>query len=89
MSVIVIMLIIVSGIVVLIMRLCMNSKRPERCASEYMKEGSWKLTRHQDAFLYSNISKIRKQDPPENNGGGSSAHHSSSGRSHGGGGGKF
>lgn len=81
--------IVVSGVVVLIMRLCMNSKRPERCASVYMKEGSWKLTQQRDIFLYSNISKIRKQDPPENKGGGSSVHHSSNGRSHGGGGGKF
>ena len=80
---------IVSGIVVLIMRLCMNTKHPERCASVYMKEGSWKLTQHRDIFLYSNISKIKKQDPPESKGGGSSVHHSSSGRSHGGGGGKF
>lgn len=81
--------IVVSGIVVLIMRLCMNTKRPERCATVYLKDGSWKLTQHRDVFLYSNITKVRKQDPPENKGGGSSVHRSSSGRSHGGGGGKF
>ena len=77
---------IISGIVVLIMRLCMSTKRPQRCASAYIKEGSWKLTQHRDVFLYSNVSKVRKQ---ENNGGGSSTHRSSSGRRHGGGGGKF
>lgn len=81
--------IIVSGVVILIMRLCMNTKRPRRCASEYLKEGSWNLIQHHDLFLYSNVTKTRKQDPPKNSGGGSSIHRSSSGRSHGGGGGKF
>ena len=81
--------IVVSGIVILIMRLCMFTRRPQRCASAYIKEDSWKLTQHRDVFLYSNISKIRKQEPHKNSGGGSSVHHSTSGRSHGGGGGKF
>ena len=54
-----------------------------------MVKGSWKLTQHRDLFLYSNVSKVRKQDPPKNSGGGSSVHRSTSGRSHGGGGGKF
>lgn len=79
----------VSGVVVLIMRLCMNTKHPKRCASEYMTDGSWKLTLHNDIFLYSNVTKTKKQDPPKNTGGGSSVHRSSSGRRHGGGGGKF
>lgn len=79
----------VSGIVVLIMRLCMSTNRPQRCASVYIKEGSWKLTQHRDVFLYSNVTKVRKQEPPQNNGGGSSTHRSSSGSRHGGGGGKF
>lgn len=79
----------VSGIVVFIMRLCMNTKRPKRSAGEYLVDGSWNLTQHRDLFLYSNVSKVRKQDPPKNSGGGSSVHRSSSGRRHGGGGGKF
>ena len=81
--------IVAAGITVLIMRLCMITKRPRRSASEYMVKGSWKLTQHRDLFLYSNVSKVRKQDPPKNSGGGSSVHKSSGGRSHGGGGGKF
>ena len=81
--------IVAAGIVLLIMRMSMNSKRPQRCASIYMKEGSWKLTQHQDMFLYSNVTKTRKQEPPKNSGGGSSVHRSSGGRSHGGGGGRF
>ena len=78
--------IVVSSIVVLIMRLCMFTRRPQRCASAYIKEGSWKLTQHRDIFLYSNVTKVRKEEPSEDSGGGSSVHHSSSGRSHGGGG---
>lgn len=81
--------IVAAGITVLIMRLCMNTKRSRRSAGEYMVNGSWKLTQHRDLFLYSNVSKVRKQDPPKNSGGGSSVHRSTSGRSHGGGGGKF
>ena len=78
-----------AGITVLIMRLCMNTKRPRRSAGEYMVNGSWNLSQHQDLFLYSNVTKTRKQDPPKSSGGGSSVHRSSGGRSHGGGGGKF
>lgn len=81
--------IVISGVVVFIMRLSMNTKRAQRCAGEYVKDGSWNLTQHRDVFLYSNVTKTRKQDPPKNTGGGSSVHRSSGGRSHGGGGGKF
>ena len=81
--------IVISGVVVLIMRLSMNTKRAQQCAGEYMVEGSWKLTQRRDIFLYSNVTKTRKQEPPQNTGGGSSVHRSSSERRHGGGGGKF
>ena len=81
--------IVAAGIAILVMRLSMNTKRSQRCASEYVKAGSWKLTQHSDIFLYSNVTKTRKQEPPKNTGGGSSVHRSSSVRSHGGGGGKF
>jgi len=81
--------IIVSGVVILIMRLSMNTRRAQRTASVYLKDGSWNLTQHQDIFLYSNVTRTRKQDPPKSSGGGSSVHRSSGGRSHGGGGGKF
>ena len=80
--------IVVAGIVILIMRSSMNTKRAKRSASEYMKAGSWKVTEHRDLFLYSRVTKTAK---PQNttSGGGSSVHHSSGGRSHGGGGGRF
>jgi len=82
---------IVAAVAVLIMRASMNTKRSQHSAEEYMKAGTYALTRHQDLFLYSQVSKQRK---PENNNtggssGGSGVHRSSSGRSHGGRGGKF
>jgi len=81
--------IVISGIVVFIMRLSMNTRKAQQCASEYMIDSSWNLTQHSDVFLYSNVTKTRKQEPPKNTGGGSSVHRSSGGRRHGGGGGKF
>lgn len=80
---------IAAGATVGVMAAAMNSKRPQRSASGYLKAGSFHLSRHQDLFLYSNVSKTRRPEPSGNSGGGSSVHRSSSGRSHGGGGGKF
>ena len=75
------------GISILVMRLLMNTKRRQRSASAYLKQGSWKLHTHRDIFLYSNVTKKRRQQNTTS--GGSSVHSSSGGRSHGGGGGKF
>ena len=75
------------GITVLVMRSTMNSKRSQRGASVYLKDGSWKLHTHHDIYLYSNVTKTRRQQ--NTSGGGSSVHRSSGGRSHGGGGGRF
>ena len=72
-----------------IMRASMNTKRSQRGAAEYMKPGSYHLIKHQDLFLYSNITKTRRQENKPSSGGGSSVHRSSGGRRHGGGGGKF
>ena len=78
------------GITVLIMRSTMNTKRSQRGASVYLKDGSWNLHTFRDLYLYSNVTKTRKQQNTSgSSGGGSSVHRSSSGRSHGGGGGKF
>lgn len=79
---------LVAGISIFLMRYCMNSKRPQRSASEYMEEGSWSLLQSRDLYLYSNVTKTRRQQSKSNSGG-SSVHRSSGGRSHGGGGGKF
>lgn len=80
---------IIAAVTVFVMRSVMNTKRPQPAASCYMREHSFNLRRCQDLFLYSNISKIRRQENSSASGGGSSVHHSASGRSHGGGGGKF
>jgi len=76
------------GITVFIMRRMMDDKNRQRGAAVYMKEGSFHLNTRRDLFLYSNVSKTRKQQNTSS-GGGSSVHRSSGGRSHGGGGGKF
>lgn len=78
-----------AGISIWVMRSSMNTKRPQRSASSYQKEGSYHLQQHQDLFLYSNISKRPRPQNTSGQGGGSSLHRSSSGRSHGGRGGKF
>ena len=75
-----------SGIVILIMRSSMNTKRQQRGAAEYMTPGSYHLRTRQDIFLYSNVTKTPRQ---QNTNSGGSSHMSSSGRSHGGGGRKF
>lgn len=80
-----------AAVTVLIMRASMNTKRMQHSACDYMKPGSFHLRTHQDIFLYSNVSKVRRQQNNNSGhgGGGSSVHTSSGGRSHGGGGGKF
>lgn len=78
---------IAATVVILIMRSSMNTKRQQHGASGYLKAGSFHLNRHQDLFLYSNVSKVRRQQNTSK--GGSSVHRSSSGRRHGGGGGRF
>ena len=59
-------------------------------ANQYLLEKSIKITRNEDNFINSHLSKV--YDPPSSSssgGGGSSTHRSSSGRSHGGGGRRF
>lgn len=81
---------VIGGITVLIMRACMNTKRPQRSAGSYLNDSSYHLRTNQDLFLYSNVTKTRiQQESSSSGGGGSSVHTSSSGRTHGGGGGKF
>ena len=81
---------VVGGITVLIMRACMNTKRPQRSAGSYLNDSSYHLRTNRDLFLYSNVTKTRiQQESSSSGGGGSSVHTSSSGSSHGGGGGKF
>jgi len=78
----------VAAIVLLIMSGMMNTKRKQRSATDYVAKDSYRLNGYSDLFLYSNVTKVARQDN-SSSGGGSSTHSSSSGRSHGGGGGKF
>ena len=69
-----------------IMRAKLKTVRFKAGAADYLKKGSFELTRSNDIYLYKNVTrKVR----PKNDSGGSSTHRSSSGRSHGGRGGKF
>lgn len=74
-------------VAILIMRGSMNTKNPQRSAADYAKQDSFHLCTRQDIFLYSQVSKIKRQENSSQ--GNSSVHRSSSGRSHGGRGGKF
>lgn len=78
---------VTAGVSLGIMAYSMNTKRRQPAAGTYMEAGSFHLSRNQDLFLYSRVSKTRRQE--SSSGGGSSTHRSSGGRSHGGGGGKF
>ena len=81
--------VIVAGISVLVMRFSMNTKRSQSAASVYMNDNSYRLIQKQDLYLYSKVTKVKRQQNNTSSGGGSSVHRSSGGRSHGGGGGKF
>jgi len=73
-----------------IVKLVKNSYRPvqfSRSAANYLMDGSLRVTQQYDHFLYSTVSKVRRES--NSGSGGSSTHTSSSGSSHGGGGGKF
>lgn len=82
---------IVAAITLFTMRSKMNTTKRQTGAGSYLVPGSYDLTRRQDIFLYSHVSKTRRADTNSNgsHGGGSSVHHSSGGSRHGGGGGKF
>ena len=80
------------GIVLLVLRGQMNTAVAQSGAGSYLNPGSFDIRRHQDIYLYSNVSRQRKPDPNQSargHGGGSRVHRSSSGRSHGGGRGRF
>lgn len=80
------------AITVGVMYATMNTRRRQHSAEEYLKDNSYNLRVHRDVFLYSQVSKTRRETNSGSGGsrgGGSSVHRSSSGRSHGGRGGKF
>lgn len=79
---------VAAAITVMIMSGTMNTKRKQHSAGDYVRQGSYDLKNRQDIFLYSNVSKV-KREQNNSSGGGTSVHRSSSGRSHGGRGGRF
>jgi len=66
----------------------MNTALPQRAAAVYMIPGSLAFKVKRDVFLYSTVTKTRRQTETTSGGGGG-MHTGSSGRSHGGGGGKY
>lgn len=78
---------VIAFIATAIMRSKLKSVRSKAGATDYVRNGSFRVTRSRDFFLYRTVS--RRARPKNENSGGSSTHTSSSGRSHGGGGGKF
>lgn len=82
-----------ASVTLLIMRMNMNTFRQQSNATTYLPSGAFHLTHNQDVFLYSRVTKTRRDTDSSGgsrrSGGGSSTHRSSSGRSHGGRSGKF
>ena len=73
-------------IVAFSMKSALHTERRQYGAVQYVDKKGLKVTHASDIYLYSTISRVRRQ---ENNGpGGSRMHTSSSGRGHGGGGGR-
>lgn len=60
-------------------------------AQEYVRDGSFRVTRQRDVFLYRTVSRIRKEKPADSKGGGGggATHRTSSGGRAGGRGGSF
>ena len=79
---------LIAFIATAIMRSRLKSVRSKSGATDYVREGSFRVTRSNDLFLYRRVTR-RARPKDTGSGGGSSTHRSSSGRSHGGGGGKF
>lgn len=82
---------IVSFISVSMMKSELKSVASQSGAANYVKGGSFNLTKTNDIYLYRNVSKTRRAETNSSSGhhGGSTTHHSSSGRSFGGRGGRF
>ena len=75
-------------ITVIVMVSKMNTAKLQTNAGNYLKKGSFRMHRHTDQFLYSQVTK-RSKPKESTSSGGSSVHRSSGGVSHGGRGGKF
>lgn len=79
----IIIAIAVGIITILVMRNAMNNAKPQKNATNYIRNGSFNLTLSRDMYLYSTVRRVAK---PKSN---SSSRSGGGGRSHGGGGGRF
>lgn len=83
---------VISLVVTGFVRLGLHSVYSRSEADSYMKQGSLRLTREHELFLYRTVTKTEKPKESSSSGsssGGSTTHTSSSGSTHGGKGGKF
>ena len=78
----------VGFIVVHVWKKGMDTALPQRAASAYVVPGSLAFNVRRDDFLYSTVTRTRRQTQQGSSGGGG-IHTGSSGRSHGGGGGRY
>jgi len=76
-------------IVVQVWKKGMNTALPQRAAGVYVVPGSLAFKVKADNFLYSTVTRTRRQTESNSSGGGGGIHTGSSGRSHGGGGGRY
>lgn len=79
---------IVSGIVITVLSIQLKSVAPKESAQDYVRAGSFHLTKKSDIFLYRTVEK-EKIEHESSSGGGSSTHTTSDGGTAGGTGGKF
>ena len=78
--------VIISLVIVLMIKSKYKPVRLKAEANDYLVQGSLNLKESYDRFLYTHVTRTRRE---KDSGGGSSTHTSSSGSSHGGGGGSF
>ena len=76
---------VIGLIVTAVMKRGMKTARPQRLAADYVRPGSFKLTRKMDLYLYRTRTRVRVQSSNSSSGGRSGG----GGGSRGGGGGKF
>lgn len=75
---------VIAAVVLLVLFGQLRSVGIEKTAQEYVREGSFRVTRQRDIFLYRTVSRIKKEKPQNGGGGGSMTHTTSGGRSAGG-----
>lgn len=84
---------VISFIVVNIMKSSLKSVSKQLSATNYVRNGSMRITNQHDNYVYRKVNKIRRDTNNSSSGsrsrGGSRTHRSSSGRRHGGSSGKF